>query len=163
MDSWISTLHCNSWQWQDNGFRCNWSEWILPILPLEWDDPQQCPVRPSKWSITFGLPCNPTQWVVCFWVQTGRKTECCFLANCEHENTAQFCRHIFHKCLRRILKPLQVAMEIPELVLYGDGYYWNTVYSIGPYIADYLEQVLLSCMVCSVFRFISFLFKYWLY
>ena len=38
-------------------------------------------------------------------------------------------------------------MEIPELVLYGDGYYRNTVYSIRPYIADYPEQALLSCIV----------------
>lgn len=38
-------------------------------------------------------------------------------------------------------------METPDLVLYGDGYYQRTIYGLGPYIADYPEQVLLACIV----------------
>ncbi|KIL54002.1 hypothetical protein M378DRAFT_93272, partial [Amanita muscaria Koide BX008] len=30
---------------------------------------------------------------------------------------------------------------------YADGHYRRTIYGIGPYIADYPEQVLLSCVV----------------
>jgi len=40
-------------------------------------------------------------------------------------------------------------MEKPEVVLFGDGHYRQTVYGLGLYIADYEEQVLLSCIVCS--------------
>ena len=38
-------------------------------------------------------------------------------------------------------------MEKPETVSFGDGHYRRTVYGLGPYIADYEEQVLLSCIV----------------
>jgi hypothetical protein len=38
-------------------------------------------------------------------------------------------------------------MEKPEIVRYGDGYYRRTIYGLGPYIADYPEQVLLACIV----------------
>ncbi|KAF8811354.1 hypothetical protein BYT27DRAFT_7253052 [Phlegmacium glaucopus] len=38
-------------------------------------------------------------------------------------------------------------MEKPEIVRYGDGYYRRMIYGLGPYIADYPEQVLLACIV----------------
>ena len=38
-------------------------------------------------------------------------------------------------------------METPDLVLCADGHYRKTIYGIGPYIADYPEQVLASCIV----------------
>ncbi|KAF5324966.1 hypothetical protein D9758_017736 [Tetrapyrgos nigripes] len=52
----------------------------------------------------------------------------------------KFCRHIFHQSLR-------LFMTKPDLVRFGDGYYRRVVYSIGPYIGDYPEQVLLACIV----------------
>ncbi|KAG6805378.1 hypothetical protein H0H92_015652 [Tricholoma furcatifolium] len=38
-------------------------------------------------------------------------------------------------------------MTTPEVVRFGDGYYRRVIYGIGPYIADYPEQVLLACIV----------------
>jgi hypothetical protein len=35
----------------------------------------------------------------------------------------------------------------PEILRFADGHYRRTIYGIGPYIADYPEQVLLSCIV----------------
>jgi hypothetical protein len=35
----------------------------------------------------------------------------------------------------------------PEVVRYADGHYRRTIYGLGPYIADYPEQVLLACIV----------------
>lgn len=35
----------------------------------------------------------------------------------------------------------------PDIVRYGDGHYRRTIYGLGPYIADYPEQVLLACIV----------------
>ena len=40
-------------------------------------------------------------------------------------------------------------MEKPEVVLFGDGHHQRAMYGLGPYIADYEEQVLLSCIVCG--------------
>ena len=38
-------------------------------------------------------------------------------------------------------------MKEPEVIRYADGHYRRTIYGLGPYIADYPEQVLLACIV----------------
>lgn len=38
-------------------------------------------------------------------------------------------------------------MTTPEITLCPDGHFRRAIYGIGPYIADYPEQVLLSCVV----------------
>ncbi|KIJ10192.1 hypothetical protein PAXINDRAFT_16762 [Paxillus involutus ATCC 200175] len=65
----------------------------------------------------------------------------------EHaSNTAfqRFCRQLFHSSLAMILNPLK-----PNIVKFGNGYHHHVVYDLGPYIADYEEQALLTCIVCS--------------
>ena len=49
--------------------------------------------------------------------------------------------------MAQILQPLREYMKTLDIVHYGDGYYRHTIYGIGPYIADYPEQVLLACIV----------------
>lgn len=46
-----------------------------------------------------------------------------------------------------ILQSLKPAMTTPEVVRYADGHFQQTIYGLGPYIADYEEQVLLTCIV----------------
>jgi Plavaka transposase len=73
-----------------------------------------------------------------------------FIADQEFQNDSDFRnfrRHLFHASLQAALKPLQSAMTKPEVTLCADGYYRRVIYGIGPYIADYPEQVLLSCIV----------------
>ncbi|KAF9553011.1 hypothetical protein CPC08DRAFT_646180, partial [Agrocybe pediades] len=70
----------------------------------------------------------------------------------ENEDTEEFQvfrRHLFHQSLRQILvlNTLRNAMERPVVVRYADGYYRRTIFGLGPYIADYPEQVLLACTV----------------
>ncbi|THU92773.1 hypothetical protein K435DRAFT_829595 [Dendrothele bispora CBS 962.96] len=79
---------------------------------------------------------------------------CAFLAipktDREHDDSAlfrRFRRHLFHTSLREILKPLLPGMTTPEVVRFGDGHYRRVVYCLGPYIADYPEQVMLACIV----------------
>jgi hypothetical protein len=38
-------------------------------------------------------------------------------------------------------------MTVPEVTLFADGHYRRAIYGLGPYIADYPEQVLLACVV----------------
>lgn len=38
-------------------------------------------------------------------------------------------------------------MTKPNIVRFGDGHFRRTIYGLGPYIADYPEQVLLGCIV----------------
>ncbi|KAG2052655.1 hypothetical protein BDR06DRAFT_983034 [Suillus hirtellus] len=56
---------------------------------------------------------------------------------------------LFHSSLSTILNPLKLGMTTPEVMRFGDGHYWRVIYGLGPYIADYEEQVLLACIVCN--------------
>ncbi|KAJ7761559.1 hypothetical protein DFH07DRAFT_867708 [Mycena maculata] len=58
-----------------------------------------------------------------------------------------FRRNLFHGSLRHILQSLKPAMTVPVVTLFADGHYRRVVYGLGPYIADYPEQVLLACVV----------------
>ncbi|KAG1814794.1 hypothetical protein DFJ58DRAFT_850583 [Suillus subalutaceus] len=44
-------------------------------------------------------------------------------------------------------KSLKPGMTTPEVARFGDGHYHHIIYGLGPYIADYEEQVLLACIV----------------
>ncbi|KAL1740672.1 hypothetical protein HDZ31DRAFT_47033 [Schizophyllum fasciatum] len=58
-----------------------------------------------------------------------------------------FCRQLYHACLARVFRPLKVGMTSPEVVKCADGHYRRVVYGLGPYIADYPEQVWLAGIV----------------
>ncbi|KDQ06050.1 hypothetical protein BOTBODRAFT_121950 [Botryobasidium botryosum FD-172 SS1] len=58
-----------------------------------------------------------------------------------------FKRQLFHASLSHILTPLKQGMTTPEIIRFPDGYFCRTIFSLGPYIADYPEQVLLACIV----------------
>ncbi|KAJ7254999.1 hypothetical protein B0H12DRAFT_1016654 [Mycena haematopus] len=58
-----------------------------------------------------------------------------------------FRRNLFHGSLRHILESLKPGMTTPEVALFPDGHYRRVIYGLGPYIADYPEQVLLACVV----------------
>ncbi|KAG2088366.1 uncharacterized protein F5147DRAFT_748442 [Suillus discolor] len=68
----------------------------------------------------------------------------------EHQNDQEFRdfrRHLFHRSLEAILSSLRPTMTTPEVTLCPDGHYRRAIYGLGPYIADYPEQCLLSCIV----------------
>lgn len=73
-----------------------------------------------------------------------------FLADREHQDSDEFRkfrRNLFHGSLREILGTLRPGMEVPEIIRFADGYYRRAIYGVGPYIADYPEQVLCTCIV----------------
>ena len=59
----------------------------------------------------------------------------------------RFRRQLFHSALARMLEPLKDSMTTPEVIKCPDGHYRRAIYSLGPYIGDYPEQVLLSNVV----------------
>ncbi|KIK12997.1 hypothetical protein PISMIDRAFT_119792, partial [Pisolithus microcarpus 441] len=68
----------------------------------------------------------------------------------EHASTSvfrKFKRQLFHSSLTRILYSLRCPMKVPETILFGNSYYRRVIYALAAYIADYEEQVLLSCIV----------------
>ncbi|KAF8491736.1 hypothetical protein F5888DRAFT_1619731, partial [Russula emetica] len=58
-----------------------------------------------------------------------------------------FCRQMYHACLARVFQPLKVGMTTPEVVRCPDGHFRWAIYGLGPYIADYPEQVWLAAIV----------------
>ncbi|KAJ7034262.1 hypothetical protein C8F04DRAFT_1210668 [Mycena alexandri] len=59
----------------------------------------------------------------------------------------KFVRQMYHACLARVYEPLKAGMTTPEVVRCPDGHFRRAIYGIGPYIADYPEQVWLACVV----------------
>ncbi|KAG1834651.1 hypothetical protein F4604DRAFT_1886622 [Suillus subluteus] len=59
----------------------------------------------------------------------------------------KFRRQLFQSSLAKILERLRPGMTKPEVVRFGDGHFRCVIYGLGPYIADYEEQVLLACIV----------------
>jgi hypothetical protein len=82
----------------------------------------------------------------------------------ESADFRRFRRQLFHASLATIFGSLKPGMTIPEIVLCPDGHFRRIIWGLGPYIADYLEQVLLTCIVqgCvhgkASFRIIYFIF-----
>ncbi|KAJ7616603.1 hypothetical protein FB45DRAFT_1034921 [Roridomyces roridus] len=59
----------------------------------------------------------------------------------------RFCRQMYHASLALVYQPLKQYMETPDIVRCPDGHLRRVVYGIGPYIADYPEQVWLAGIV----------------
>ena len=56
------------------------------------------------------------------------------------EEFHDFKRHLFHGCLRTILKKLEWYMTKWDIVRCTDNHFRQVIYGIGPYITDYPEQ-----------------------
>jgi hypothetical protein len=54
---------------------------------------------------------------------------------------------MYHSCLARLFEPLKAGMTTPELIYCPDGHWRQAIYGLGPYIADYPEQVWLAAIV----------------
>ncbi|KAG2140490.1 uncharacterized protein EDB93DRAFT_1241854 [Suillus bovinus] len=63
------------------------------------------------------------------------------------KNTCKFKKQLFHSSLSKIFATLKPGMMTPEVTRCGDGHYWHILYGLGPYIANYKEQVVLACIV----------------
>ncbi|KAJ7163934.1 hypothetical protein C8R43DRAFT_1168740 [Mycena crocata] len=59
----------------------------------------------------------------------------------------KFVRQMYHACLARVFEPLKAGMTTAEVVRCPDGHFRRAIYGLGPYIADYPEQVWLACVV----------------
>jgi len=69
------------------------------------------------------------------------------LADEAHKNDTAFRRQLFHSSIAAVLDSLKPHMTRPAITLCPDRHFWCVVYGLGPYITDYPEQVLLTCIV----------------
>lgn len=51
-----------------------------------------------------------------------------------------FKRHLTHRSIETILRPLRPFMTTPDVILCPDQYFRRAIYGLGPHIADYPEQ-----------------------
>ncbi|KAI0362819.1 hypothetical protein OH77DRAFT_1442803 [Trametes cingulata] len=58
-----------------------------------------------------------------------------------------FKKQLYHFALARILEPLRPAMMTPRIMRCPDGHYRRAIFELGPFIADYPEQVYLAGIV----------------
>ncbi|KAH9976493.1 hypothetical protein BJV74DRAFT_879576 [Russula compacta] len=64
-----------------------------------------------------------------------------------HVEFQKFCRQLYHLCLEFIFSPLKPYMEKPKIIRCPNRHFCHTIFSLGPYIADYPEQVWLAGVV----------------
>ena len=71
-------------------------------------------------------------------------------ADMAHARSVQFrqfrCK-LYHTSISIILESLRPGETNPEVYRCPDGHYRHVIRGIGPYLADYPEQVLLACVV----------------
>ncbi|KAI1789248.1 hypothetical protein LXA43DRAFT_1155148, partial [Ganoderma leucocontextum] len=68
----------------------------------------------------------------------------------EWENDEEFRifkKRLYHASIAHILAPLRPGMETPHVMRCPDGHFRRAIFEIGPFIADYPEQVYLSGVV----------------
>ena len=58
-----------------------------------------------------------------------------------------FVCQIYHASLTCVFNPLKAGMTTPKVIKCPDGHFRHAVYGLGPYIADYPEQVWLAAIV----------------
>lgn len=73
------------------------------------------------------------------------------VSNAQRESSEfqQFSRQLYHECLKIIFSPLRPYMESPKVIRCPDGHFRKAIFSLGPYIADYPEQVWLAGVVSN--------------
>ncbi|KAG2042019.1 hypothetical protein BDR03DRAFT_839831, partial [Suillus americanus] len=62
----------------------------------------------------------------------------------EDKDFCNFCRQMFHSSLAKIFDSVKPNMMVPDVVRCPDSHFWRVIYGLGPYIADYPEQLVLS-------------------
>ncbi|KAH9027343.1 hypothetical protein EDB85DRAFT_2172406 [Lactarius pseudohatsudake] len=60
-----------------------------------------------------------------------------------------FCRQLYHICLELVFMPLKPHMTEPKVMKCPDGHFRHVIFGLGPYIADYPEQVWLTGIVSN--------------
>ncbi|KAN0129101.1 hypothetical protein V8E53_013097 [Lactarius tabidus] len=60
-----------------------------------------------------------------------------------------FCRQLYHICLDLIFAPLKAHAMKPKIMKCPDGHFRQVIFGLGPYIADYPEQVWLTGIVSN--------------
>lgn len=58
-----------------------------------------------------------------------------------------FRKQLYHAALTTLLQPLRPGMTTPEVVKCPDRRFRRAIFQVGPFIADYPEQVVLAGIV----------------
>ncbi|KIO14690.1 hypothetical protein M404DRAFT_118735 [Pisolithus tinctorius Marx 270] len=58
-----------------------------------------------------------------------------------------FCHQLFHSSLAAIFQLVKDSMSKPQVTQCMDGHFCCVIYGLGPYITDYPEQALLTCIM----------------
>jgi hypothetical protein len=58
-----------------------------------------------------------------------------------------FRKQLYHTSIAQILAPLRDGMTDPVVMKCPDGHYRRAIFELGPFIADYPEQVLAAGVV----------------
>jgi hypothetical protein len=95
----------------------------------------------------LAIPKSKEIYLLIFRVHTNVHNLTASKSHTESADFRRFHRQLFHASLATILASLKPGMTRPEVVLCPDGHFHLIIWGVGPYIPDYPEQVLLTCIV----------------
>ncbi|THH31395.1 hypothetical protein EUX98_g2771 [Antrodiella citrinella] len=68
-------------------------------------------------------------------------------ADADTDEFRLFRKQLYHSSIAHILEPLRPGMTTPHILKCPDGHYRGAIFELGPFIADYPEQVMLAGIV----------------
>lgn len=77
-------------------------------------------------------------------------SNCVFTADREGNDTDEFRlfkKQLYHHAIAYIMSPLRPGMTTPQVLVCPDGHFRRSIFELGPFIADYPEQVYLAGIV----------------
>ncbi|KAG1864575.1 hypothetical protein C8R48DRAFT_747864 [Suillus tomentosus] len=131
--------YCPYREYSTKGEKCQWKDFMSG--DWVWDQADEITKDPSTLGSTF-VPVILGSDKMTVSVGTGNNEYYPLYASIGNIHN-----NLFHSSLSKILNPLKPGMMTPEVTCFGDGHYRRVIYGLGPYIANYEEQVLLACIV----------------
>jgi len=134
---------------QNNSVSSNWQRRVSSGVSLHWQSTQFSAARAPKWGGTDCISCYSKVYVT-------KSSNILLLYNLSciadrrydnDESFRLFKKRLYHNSLAAILRPLLSGMTTPVVRRCPDGHFRRVIYDLGPFIADYPEQVLLAVIV----------------
>ena len=141
-----NVLSYNSGCGQNHSLGGDWTHWISPSVPFNWECPQHHLACTSKHCCTNWISCYSQEYVN--WHRSTIPYN--LLGDRKYDSDSlffRFKRRLYHATLSTILKPLHPGMTDPVICRCPDGHHWRVIYDLAGFIADYPKQVTLAGIV----------------
>ena len=142
----------------------HWWYRIPPIILLNWVCAEPCKACTLECPHPNWLSCHSKKYVFPSMLWSDFNGTFCTLGDRKYDKDPafrKFKQQLYHSSISAILSTLKPAMLKPAVYRCPDGHFRRIIFGIGPFIADYPEQVMLAgikqgwCPRCVSLSFFS--------